>query len=192
MYCYESKPRDAMYGPVVQGHITLLRGFGRNLGDDIPTIDTPIDASLTPPVFDSTGDIFPTILQPEIPTIYEPVSTPIAPPTAGATVTPGGAAAVSSVANAAASVAKAITSAGGPTVYPARAGQSLTAAQQAAGAIGFNAAGQPINAAGQVIATPSWFSQSTLISGMTNGSLLLYGALGIAAVIALKGIAGRR
>jgi preprotein translocase subunit Sec61beta len=82
----------------------------------------------------------------------------------------------------------------GVTVYPAPAGAVLPA-----GAIGVNAAGQPINAAGQILSTTpvtgslsSFFSQSTLISGVPDVVVYAGGAIGIIVVISMMSGKKRR
>lgn len=77
----------------------------------------------------------------------------------------------------------------GVTVYPAPAGAVLPA-----GAIGVNAAGQPINAAGQILSTTpltgslsSFFTQSTLISGVPDVVVYAGGAVALIAVFSMIG-----
>ena len=73
-----------------------------------------------------------------------------------------------------------------PTLYPAPAGATLPP-----GAVGVNAAGQPVNAQGQILsATPltgSWFSSSTAIAGMNIPNVALIGGIGLIALLALSG-----
>ena len=85
---------------------------------------------------------------------------------------------VTPIAQAAAKIAALATGTATPTVYPAPAGTVLPA-----GAIGVNAQGYPVNAAGQILsATPiagagaaagtSWFTNSTLMNGVPNWGVL--------------------
>ena len=67
----------------------------------------------------------------------------------------------------------------GLTVYPAPAGATLPA-----GAIGVNAQGQPINAAGQVMGPAL---SSSLFSSLTSSPTLLIGGVAILAVILIAG-----
>lgn len=166
----------------------------------IDTTDTPIsEGTLNLPQLSPLPITSPTILPP-IPTVNESVNVgglqfpagtvgidqagnPVN--SGGQVLTPTGAVAGSSavglvvpLTQAAATLAQAATASGSlATIYPAPAGAVLPP-----GAIGVNAQGLPINAAGQVLSTTpvsgtSWFSQSTVMAGIPNWTLLAGGGV---------------
>lgn len=150
MYCLEIK--RPLAGHVIPAHLTLLRMYG--LGqDDAGVDDFTFDYTPPIPTVDEPMNISNTLTAPSDLTLTPSGTyTPSALLTPTGSLTPAPASATASIINAAgqsaAALTKAITSPGGPTLYPAPAGGVLPA-----GAIGWNAYGQPINAAGQVVAS---------------------------------------
>jgi hypothetical protein len=179
----------------VPGQVRMLGaiyGMGDDSFDPSTMEPTYIPGDLTPP-----ADVMPSLppLEPIIP--MEPVFSP------APTLTPPPAPSPLLTLNPAPGNITGIISAGGSVV--GATGQVISAAnayprtlQPSAGlppgAVGYNSAGQPINAAGQVVSV-SWLDQSTIIAGKPNSTVLLYGG-GLLALLALAGgggfAAGRR